>query len=125
MYKIKVFMKRQPHLSFEQFVSHYENWHAPWGYRTFCAQHVRRYMRHYIKHPEGGPEFQFDVITEFWFNTEQDFEAWRKFKEDHVLTKELLEDELSFLDLYGIWVVPIETVEDVAACPIQRPALGV
>lgn len=124
MYKIKAFIKRQPHLSYEQFVEHYENWHAPWGYPTFCVQYVRRYIRHYVKHPDNAPEFPFDVMTEFWFNSEQDFHAWCKYKDDHDLSTDLLNDELSFFDLHNAWVVPFESIEETRSCPEQRPTPG-
>lgn len=124
MYKVMAMLKRQPHLTHAQFVRHYEGWHAPWAYRKFCQQHVRRYVRHYVARPADGPEPPYDVITEFWFNSEAEYQDWRRFKEEHAEAAALKADEESFFDRASAVVVVVTPVETIAPIPAARPEPG-
>ena len=124
MYRLMAFLKRQPHLSYDAFVAHYENWHAPWGYHNFCAGHVRRYVRNYVQHPKDGPEAAFDVITEFWFNSEADYHAWVTAKQQHPMAAALTADENSFFDRALVQTAVVEPVETLRPIPAERPEPG-
>jgi hypothetical protein len=125
MYRLMAFLKRQPHLTYDAFVAHYENWHAPWGYHNFCAGHVRRYVRNYVQHPKDGPEAAFDVITEFWFNSEADYHAWVTAKQQHPMAAALTADENSFFDRALVQTAVVEPVETLRPIPAERPEPGV
>ena len=124
MYRIMALLKRQPHLSYDAFVAHYENWHAPWGYENFCRGHLRRYIRNYVQHPKDGPEAAFDVISEFWFNSEADYHDWVTAKQAHPLATALTADEDSFFDRRLTQIVVVDAVETLRALPDQRPEPG-
>jgi hypothetical protein len=75
-YKILLFMKRRPGMTFEAFQDYYENHHAPLCEKYTSA--VSRYLRRFLTphpNPETGAteELQFDVITELWFEDEATF----------------------------------------------------
>jgi uncharacterized protein (TIGR02118 family) len=100
-YKILMFMKRRPGMSFEAFRDYYENHHAP-----LCEKYasgVRRYLRRFITphpNPETGAddELQFDVITELWFDDEATFEGTVKYLATSIMPDEVVADEKQLFD---------------------------
>jgi uncharacterized protein (TIGR02118 family) len=100
-YKILMFMKRRPGMSFEAFQRYYENNHAP-----LCEKYasgVSRYLRRFITarpNPETGAkdELQFDVITELWFEDEATFKGTVKYLETSIMPDEVVEDEKQLFD---------------------------
>jgi hypothetical protein len=100
-YKILLFMKRRPGMSFEAFKDYYENHHAP-----LCAKYasgVSRYLRRFLTphpNPETGAteELQFDVITELWFEDEAVFRGTVKYLATSIMPDEVVEDEKQLFD---------------------------
>jgi hypothetical protein len=100
-YKILLFMKRRPGMTFEAFQDYYENHHAP-----LCAKYasgVSRYLRRFLTphpNPETGAtgELQFDVITELWFENEALFRGTVEYLATSIMPDEVVEDEKQLFD---------------------------
>jgi hypothetical protein len=100
-YKILLFMKRRPGMSFEAFKDYYENHHAP-----LCAKYtsgVDRYLRRFLTphpNPETGAteELQFDVITELWFKDEAIFRGTVQYLATSIMPDEVVADEKQLFD---------------------------
>jgi len=100
-YKILLFMKRRPGMSFEAFKDYYENHHAP-----LCAKYasgVSRYLRRFLTphpNPETGAteELQFDVITELWFKDEALFRGTVQYLATSIMPDEVVADEKQLFD---------------------------
>jgi len=100
-YKILLFMKRRPGMSFEAFKDYYENHHAP-----LCAKYasgMSRYLRRFITphpNPETGAtdELQFDVITELLFEDEAVFRGTVKYLATSIMPDEVVADEKQLFD---------------------------
>jgi uncharacterized protein (TIGR02118 family) len=100
-YKILMFMKRRPGMSFEAFQDYYENHHAPLCQKY--ASGISRYMRRFITphpNPETGAneELQFDVITELWFEDEATFRGTVKYLATSIMPDEVVKDEKQLFD---------------------------
>lgn len=100
-YKILMFMKRRPGMSFEAFQSYYENNHVPLCERYISG--VSRYLRRFITpraNPETGAqdELQFDVITELWFEDEATFKGTVKYLETSLMPDDVVVDEKQLFD---------------------------
>jgi uncharacterized protein (TIGR02118 family) len=103
--KLMALAKRKPGLTFEQFREHYETRHAPLA-RSLLPQiksYVRNYVRHDLSHQSAGPEPSgegpdFDVVTEFTFETREDYERLMAAYADPVIQRTIAEDEERFLD---------------------------
>jgi hypothetical protein len=100
-YKILLFMKRRPGMTFEAFKDYYENHHAP-----LCAKYasgISRYVRRFLtphRNPETGAteELQFDVITELWFEDEAVFRGTVEYLATSIMPDEVVEDEKQLFD---------------------------
>jgi hypothetical protein len=101
-YKILLFMKRHPGMTFEAFQDYYENHHVP-----LCEKHisfgVSRYLRRFLTphpNPETGAkdELQFDVITELWFKDEAVFRGTVQYLATSIMPDEVVEDEKRLFD---------------------------
>ena len=100
-YKILLFMKRRPGMSFEAFQDYYENHHVP-----LCEKYTKglsRYLRRFItphRNPETGAteELQFDVITELWFEDEAAFRGTVEYLKTSIMPDEVVEDEKKLFD---------------------------
>jgi len=100
-YKILLFMKRRPGMTFDAFRDYYENHHAP-----LCAKYasgISRYVRRFLTphpNPETGArdELQFDVITELWFEDEAVFRGTVKYLATSIMPDEVVEDEKRLFD---------------------------
>ena len=100
-YKILLFMKRRPGMTFEAFKDYYENHHAP-----LCAKYasgVSRYLRRFLTphpNPETGAtdELEFDVITELWFEDEAVLRGTVKYLATSIMPDEVIEDEKKLFD---------------------------
>jgi uncharacterized protein (TIGR02118 family) len=77
MVKLVCLMKRRIGMTFQDFVNHYETKHRPLV--LSFNPNARRYARRYIK-PQANRvysaegESPYDVITEIWFDTQEDFD---------------------------------------------------
>jgi uncharacterized protein (TIGR02118 family) len=93
--KVVLFVKRNEGWSREDFRRRYEEGHAPLA-RSVLPM-LRQYTRSYVREASSGFEPDFDVITEFWFDSPDDWEAARTFaasEEGQVLAR----DEEVFMD---------------------------
>jgi hypothetical protein len=100
-YKILLFTKRRPGMTFEAFRDYYENHHVP-----LCLKYtsgVSRYVRRFLTpqpNPETGAsqELQFDVITELWFEDEAVFRGTVQYLATSIMPDEIVEDEKRLFD---------------------------
>jgi len=100
-YKILLFMKRRPGMTFAAFQDYYENHHAP-----LCEKYtsgVNRYVRRFLTphpNPETGAtdELPFDVITELWFKDESVFRSTVEYLSTSIMPDEIVEDEKRLFD---------------------------
>ena len=100
-YKILLFMKRRPGMTFEAFQDYYENHHAPLCERYTSG--VSRYLRRFLtphRNPETGAteELPFDVITELWFEDEAIFRSTVDYLAGSIMPDEIVEDEKKLFD---------------------------
>lgn len=93
--KLTLFVKRRADLTHEQFKARYEDVHAPLA-RSQLPR-LRRYQRNYLEALPGGPAPEYDVLTEFWFDSMADMEATlREVQGDPAQI--LATDEAEFMD---------------------------
>jgi uncharacterized protein (TIGR02118 family) len=100
-YKILLFMKRRPGMSFAAFQDYYENQHAPLceKYASGISRYVRRFLTPH-PNPETGAteELQFDVITELWFEDEATFRGTVDYLATSIMPDEVVEYEKRLFD---------------------------
>jgi hypothetical protein len=100
-YKILLFMKRRPGMTFAAFRDYYENHHAPLceKYTSGVSRYVRRYLTPH-PNPETGAtqELQFDVITELWFEDEALFRGTVEYLATSIMPEEVVADEKRLFD---------------------------
>lgn len=100
-YKILLFMKRRPGMTFEAFQDYYENKHVP-----LCEKYVsgvKRYIRRFLtphRNPDTGAagELPYDVITELWFEDEATFRGTVEYLSTSVMPDEIVADEKRLFD---------------------------
>ena len=73
MVKVVALIKKKPDLSHEDFVSHYEEVHAPLAVKYFPT--IRKYVRNYVISPPGVEEPTCDCISEFWYDDMEGYQA--------------------------------------------------
>ena len=100
-YKILLFMKRRPGMTFEAFQDYYENHHVPLceKYTSNVSRYVRRFLTPH-PNPETGAteELPFDVITELWFEDEAIFRGTVEYLATSIMPDEVVEDEKRLFD---------------------------
>ncbi len=100
-YKILLFLKRRPGMTFEAFQDYYENHHVPLclKYASGMSRYVRRFVTPH-PHAEKGTneELPFDVITELWFEDETVFRGTVRYLTTGSLPDEIIEDEKRLFD---------------------------
>lgn len=98
MPKLIALIKKQPHLSAAAFKAYYEKNHAPLV--SLLLPMVQRYTRSYLPASSALPgrgDADFDVITELWFATTQDVDAfWKRIRSPEVIAQ-IRADEAHFL----------------------------
>jgi uncharacterized protein (TIGR02118 family) len=99
MPKLIALISKQPQLSPEAFQEYYEANHAPLIRRLLPT--MARYTRSYLPaEPENAKRTglaNFDVLTELWFDSESDLEAfWKRINEPEVIAA-IRADEAHFL----------------------------
>ena len=108
VFKVLLFLKRRPGMSTDEFRDYYENRH-----RVLCEKYMvgaLRYVRRYVTVPEGAEEFDFDVITELWFDNPVAAE-----KVVEIVTKELMPAEI-IADEERVFDRPKSRVATVVEC---------
>jgi EthD domain len=101
IYKILLFLKRNPSMSVEEFRNTYETVHAP-----FCAPLMKgacRYFRRYTTlmgapHAQDVTELDFDVITELWYEDRATYEAAVERIANHKMPEKVLPREQQMFD---------------------------
>jgi len=99
MPKLIALIFKQPQLSAEAFRAYYEANHAPLVRRLLPM--IGRYTRSYLPAEPETPGREdlvnFDVLTELWFESDADLEAfWKRIREPEVIAA-IREDESHFL----------------------------
>ena len=106
MIKCVFLLKRQPHLSREEFLAYWRNNHAALAKQISGTMRIRRYIQlHPLDHPlgealaasRGSTLSQWDGITECWWDSFEDIAALAETAED--IAAKVLADEASFVDL--------------------------
>ena len=99
MPKLIALISKQPRLSPEAFQKYYEANHAPliWRLLPTIARYTRSYLSAEPENPKRTGLANFDVLTELWFDTESDLEAfWKRISEPEVIAA-IRADEAHFL----------------------------
>lgn len=109
MLKLTMFVKRQAHLTREEFDHYWLNHHAP-----LVVKHAKRLgIRHYIQtvplasnpaqsalqQTRNSLSVDFDGCAELWWDDLESHLAARKTAEGLIALQELIEDERKFVDL--------------------------
>jgi uncharacterized protein (TIGR02118 family) len=97
MIKVMVLIKKKPEVSDEQFRHHYETVHAPLidQLLPFYSAYRRNYIDGAVRRER--PEFNWDVITELEFATQDDYNAWLATLEQPEVVAKIRADEAKFL----------------------------
>ncbi|MGW7247879.1 EthD domain-containing protein [Streptomyces decoyicus] len=106
MIKFAFMINRVHGMTFEEFVGHHRNHHAP---LLTSIPEARRYVKKYtVSHPvpaEGYPSSVYDGLTEIWFESWADHDAFFASKN----YKELVNpDERKFIDMNSVAVMVTE-----------------
>jgi uncharacterized protein (TIGR02118 family) len=98
-WKILLLMKRKPGTTMAQFEDYYENNHVPLcrPYMSGIARYFRRFLTPQ-PHAESGTneELPYDVITEMWFDNEENYKGTLAYITTTVMPDEVVQDELKF-----------------------------
>lgn len=113
-------LRRKPGMSREDFIAYYEGNHAPLAMRLLQKDGkplFARYVRNYpvpagkfdMSHLEHAPaEIDFDVISEFWYWTQEDFEELGRQCAIPEIGDALARDEANFFDRDRISIFMVE-----------------
>jgi len=76
MFKVMILIKRKNGMSVKDFREYYESTHAPLG--ASKIPNLKRYVRHFVSSYgndiyAADEEPPYDVLTELWFDDEEDF----------------------------------------------------
>jgi len=102
MYKVIALLKAKPGMSKDDFIEYYENKHAPLIRRHMPL--IVDYRRNYVQPDttffltDNAQKLDFDVVTEFSFNSREDFDTAYSIFNDPSVTSEITDDEDMFLD---------------------------
>lgn len=104
--KLVAFLKRRSDFSQDQFERYYEEKHAPLALRALPK--ISKYVRNYIdqdamfgNRPGGAP---YDVVTEVWWDSEDDYQECQTILATSELYKEIKIDEKRFMDVDTIQI---------------------
>lgn len=120
MIRIVALLKRRTDLSFDDFVRHYEQRHAPMAWSAMAG--VERYVRRYI-HPMAGaaaprhPEPLVDVITELWVKDAETLDTVLARLSAADLARSLREDEAALFDLGTLTTYLVDECDSAASTP--------
>ncbi|HKI97042.1 MAG TPA: EthD domain-containing protein [bacterium] len=106
MIKMVYCLRRQPHLTPEQFRDYWLNTHGPLVRDAAGLLNIRRYVQHHPSHGElseamrasrGAPE-PYDGVAEIWFDSVEAMQAPAKSPEARAVMRAIREDEATFID---------------------------
>lgn len=101
MVKLIGLLKKKADLTREQFIDYYENKHVPLisslvpmghDYRRSYTEKMR------VNGQESDDAFEYDVVTELWFERDEDYSAFASAMRDPEIFKQVVADEENFLD---------------------------
>lgn len=97
-------LRRRPDLSHAEFVSYYEEHHAPL-IRSLLPG-IIEYRRNFVERAgafvsDGASPFDFDVITELWWETRADYDEAMAIATSDQVAVRIAADEINFLDRTG------------------------
>ena len=72
MFKMIILAKRKSGMSLEAFRDYYETRHAPLA--LSISDKMARYTRNYLTPLQPGAEPAYDVVTEVWFDSKEQFD---------------------------------------------------
>ncbi|MFA7597188.1 MAG: EthD domain-containing protein [Novosphingobium sp.] len=114
MFKAVVLIKRKKGMSMKDFIEYYENNHAPLAISK--VPNLRRYVRHFIR-PYGNEvyateaEAPYDVITEIWFDNEEEFHKGMSYLSEPETASLIAADEENLFDRSSIRFMTMEDHE--------------
>lgn len=122
MIKLTFCLRRQPHLTREQFQAHWIGPHGDIMLRNKRALGYRRYVQSHtiggdlaqrIEGSRGGPA-PYDGTAEVWWDDMAAFERSLRSPEGRAAGRELFEDEKRFIDLANspVWLSAEKVIED-------------
>jgi hypothetical protein len=107
IYKIILFLKRNPELTREEFEEMYEGVHAPFCEKMMgpgSCRYLRRYLR-FIGAPHADvTSLDYDAVTELWYDDRAQFELVAERLAKHKMPDEVLPYEARLLDRPNIRV---------------------
>jgi hypothetical protein len=101
-------IKAKQGLTRDDFISHYENVHAPLSRSLFPM--FSRYQRNFLD-KRGAISMGFDVIAEMWFANKEDYAAFIAKVTSPEVRKILQEDEDTFIDIKATKAFTVEEFE--------------
>jgi hypothetical protein len=139
MYKVMWLMKRQAHLTHQQFRDHFEASHAPMA-QKYCGHLFTDYRRNYVDQVWSGGDprlepaaygpraWSWDLISEWTTATEADFHDILRIMDEPAIRQEFWDDEDRFIDRTATVMIPCEEREtgtgDGHAAPWPRGSSG-
>ena len=115
VYKVLLFVKRNPNLSVEEFRHLYETVHAPYCLKYFdkaCIKYMRRYTTLVGAPHADVTELDFDAIVEMWYSDSASAQATAERVAQHKLPEDVLPHEARMFDrakIRSAMVVDYET----------------
>lgn len=117
MKKALVFLKRKAGLTREEFIEYYETKHVPLVREVLPP--IRQYKRNFIDHAtlnfgqgpwtyDDGRATYFDVVTEIFFDNQDDVEKFLRCYDNIEQIKKLEADEEKFLDRSMMQIVFVD-----------------
>lgn len=114
MIKLTFCLRRQPHLSLEEFSDYWLNHHGRLAQRLKEHVGMVRYVQTHrrdmavnkaFEEERGAPE-PYDGVAEAWWNSWEELEEIMKNPDSQKAFQEALEDEMNFIDLKRspIWI---------------------
>jgi uncharacterized protein (TIGR02118 family) len=98
MIKLSILMMRRSDLTYEQFIQHWREIHAPlFAAQAESKQYVRRYIQDHVTGNmlPGTTISNFDGIAEIWFD---DISGAKAFFESRGYKQKIIPDEEAFMD---------------------------
>ncbi|WP_435769634.1 EthD domain-containing protein [Nocardioides sp. SYSU DS0651] len=94
-------LRRRPGMAVEEFRQYYERHHARLGEKH--VPRAARYVRRFLEPAPGVPDAVdgYDVITELWFATQEDFDASVAHLMSDAVQAEITADEERLFDRSG------------------------
>lgn len=101
MVKLIGLLKKKPGLTRAEFIDYYENKHVPLISRLVPMGHD--YRRSYtekmrVNGQETQDAFEYDVVTELWFDQAKDYIAFAEAMRDREIFAQIVADEENFLE---------------------------